>query len=660
MRRVWLLFLMLYSIVLNAQNELEKNTFLQEELYGREWTEEQNETLIELTLRPLDLNNSSKEELEASGLFSPDQIEGLLFYLYVFGEMKTIYELKMVKHMDYQSIQRILPYVTITPFHREKKDYLNQSINLALRSFITLPDGFKHKNDSLVRLSKKYLGDPLYCGLLYDAKLGRHLRWGIAMEKDAGENITYTPDYMSFYLQFSSSGKGFLKDMLIGSYKLRFGQGLVMNTTYDAGYSSLQTFQENKASELRKHNSFSEYGFHRGLAVALELKDLRMILFGSANAIDATFQDSVITSFSQSGKHNTRKTIERKNNERITSLGGNVHYQIKQFNIGFCGVVNRFSKTVLVGNETLANRFHFRGINNTVCSFHWSYRNRFIHIYGEEAYGNKSFAFINSLILQPRRELLFSFSQRYYAPRFYSFYGRSMGNNQIRNEEGYYFYTSLYAGYGFYLSGSLDYYRNLWAVAASDFPKDAADLRVKIENRKLEKWNLSFQYKHIKREKEIETDHLSGYMLLPDYRSVFSFRTTFEYSSNFLSQSLIEYAFIKNKDRYSGFHLSQIFTWQTIARKLKMQGIISVFDGDEGITFYTPLRHALYSGTGERTGGQGYKIQINISYLFHSNFSSNLSYSFLYKSDSYFIGNGLERIEGSQRQLLSFVFRYKF
>ncbi|MGL5318558.1 MAG: ComEA family DNA-binding protein [Bacteroidales bacterium] len=660
MKQIILLLFIFRGILLYAQNEVERNAFISEELYEQEWTEQQNEAIIDLNNHPINLNTTTREELESTGILSPQQIENILFYLYAYGDMKTIYELKMVRDLDYITIQKLLPYVFVAPREKENKRYLNQSINISMRGLATLPEGYKSKTDSLVSSSKKYIGDPLYYGIAYQGKYGKDLSWGVALEKDAGERSQPVPDYNSFFLHYQSQQKRLLNQIILGSFKLRFAQGLIMNNTYETGYSSLQRFDSPEQVGLRKHNSFSESGFLRGAAVHLKKSDLNVLLYASFNSIDASVSDSVITSVSQSGKHNTRSSLERRGNESVTSFGGHMNYKYRQFELGMSGVVNTFSKPVSVKSETLANRFYFRGNENIAFSVNWGYKNQLIKLYGEEAYSNNSFSFVNSLILQPTRDFIVSFSQRYYSPRFYSFYGRVYGNGNLRNEEGYYFHTSLYTGMGFYLSANIDYYRNLWAVSQSDFPKDGLDFRLRLENRMLDKWNFVLAFKRSKREKELEDEFTTGYVVSPDYRSSFSLRATCEFSSQLLSQSLIEYAMFENQQRNQGFHLSQIFTWSSLDSQFKIQGILSVFEGEEGVSFYSPLRHSLYSGAGERISGRGQKLQLNFTYKINSALTTNVSYSYLRKENVSNLGSGLETIRGNERQLISFLLRCKF
>ncbi len=59
---------------------------------------------------PINLNHTSKDELEKLRLLSDMQIENLLFYIYVNERMETIYELQLVEGMDVFTIELLLPF----------------------------------------------------------------------------------------------------------------------------------------------------------------------------------------------------------------------------------------------------------------------------------------------------------------------------------------------------------------------------------------------------------------------------------------------------------------------------------------------------------------------------------------------------------------------
>ena len=60
--------------------------------------------LYEQIDNPINVNSATKQELERFPFLSHIQIENLLAYIYLHGEMKTLSELMLVKDMDRQTI----------------------------------------------------------------------------------------------------------------------------------------------------------------------------------------------------------------------------------------------------------------------------------------------------------------------------------------------------------------------------------------------------------------------------------------------------------------------------------------------------------------------------------------------------------------------------
>ena len=81
--------------------------------------ENELEELSNRMQEPVNLNVATREQLEQFPFLSDIQIEHLLAYIYIHGQMKTIYELQLVEEMDRQTIQYLLPYVCIKAINNE-------------------------------------------------------------------------------------------------------------------------------------------------------------------------------------------------------------------------------------------------------------------------------------------------------------------------------------------------------------------------------------------------------------------------------------------------------------------------------------------------------------------------------------------------------------
>lgn len=66
--------------------------------------ENELEELSNRMQEPVNLNVATREQLEQFPFLSDIQIEHLLAYIYIHGQMKTIYELQLVEEMDKQTI----------------------------------------------------------------------------------------------------------------------------------------------------------------------------------------------------------------------------------------------------------------------------------------------------------------------------------------------------------------------------------------------------------------------------------------------------------------------------------------------------------------------------------------------------------------------------
>lgn len=84
-----------------------------EELAEESANENQLETLYTelsyLSEHPIDLNQVTAEQLSRLPFLTDRQIEQLIAYRKKYGEMVSIYELKGVNGLDYQTIQLLLP-----------------------------------------------------------------------------------------------------------------------------------------------------------------------------------------------------------------------------------------------------------------------------------------------------------------------------------------------------------------------------------------------------------------------------------------------------------------------------------------------------------------------------------------------------------------------
>ena len=93
-----------------------RNRHRLEELAEETGTADWEDELEELSYRlqePLNLNTATREQLEQFPFLTARQVEEIQAYIYIHGQMQTIYELQLVEEMDKRTIDLLLPFVCV-------------------------------------------------------------------------------------------------------------------------------------------------------------------------------------------------------------------------------------------------------------------------------------------------------------------------------------------------------------------------------------------------------------------------------------------------------------------------------------------------------------------------------------------------------------------
>lgn len=264
------------------------------------WENELEELSVRLQ-EPINLNSATREQLEQFPFLSDIQIEHILAYIYLHGQMKTLYELQLIEDMDRRTIQYLLPFVCVEAINNTAPfrwiSMLKNVAKYGKYEVLTRMDipfyerkGYEHT----------YLGPSVYNSVKYAFRYRDQLYAGIVAEKDAGEPFGALHnragyDYYSFYLLLQNCGR--LKTLAVGNYRLSFGQGLVVSTDYLMGKTVYASSFNTRGGGIRKHSSSDEYNYFRGTAAAISLnKQWTVSGFYSHRSLDGVIADGEITS----------------------------------------------------------------------------------------------------------------------------------------------------------------------------------------------------------------------------------------------------------------------------------------------------------------------------------------------------------------------------
>ena len=645
--------------------DLSVNNDINNSVNSLNW-ENELEELSNRLQEPVNLNSATREQLEQFPFLSDIQIEHLLAYIYIHGQMETIYELQLVEELDRQTIQYLLPFVCIKAINNEP----------AFRWKTMLKDAGRYgKNEVLTRLDipfykrkgyeHTYLGPSVYNSVKYTFRYRDQLYAGGVAEKDAGEPFAalhnrYGYDYYSFYLLLQNCGR--LKSLAVGNYRLSFGQGLVMSTDYLMGKTIYASSFNNRSTGIKRHSSTDEYNYFRGVATTVALtKRLSVSAFYSHRNMDGVVTDGEITSVYKTGLHRSRKEADKKNLLTSQLTGGNVSYQQNHIRLGITGVYyvfNRPYEPELTGYSKYnihGNHFYNLGID-------YAYRWRRFSFQGETAIGKQGWASLNRLQYSPVQDIQFMLIHRFYSYDYWAMYAHSFGEGStVQNEQGYYvgLETTPFSHWRFFVS--FDLFSFPWKKYRINKPSRGTDGLIQATF--TPRTNLSMYLKYRYKQKERDLTGSKGTLTLPIFHHQLRYRLNYSLNDVFSSLTTLDYNHFHSQDRAAtkGYQVTQMISSQLPWTRLfaDVQGSYfctddydsRVYVSEKGLlyTFYTPS----FQGRGFRCAVR-LRYELNKHWLFITKFGETI---YLNRNE---IGSGNDLIYGNKKADIQMQLRIKF
>ena len=645
--------------------DLSVNNDINNSVNSLDW-ENELEELSNRLQEPVNLNSATREQLEQFPFLSDIQIEHLLAYIYIHGQMETIYELQLVEELDRQTIQYLLPFVCIKAINNEP----------AFRWKTMLKDAGRYgKNEVLTRLDipfykrkgyeHTYLGPSVYNSVKYTFRYRDQLYARGVAEKDAGEPFAalhnrYGYDYYSFYLLLQNCGR--LKSLAVGNYRLSFGQGLVMSTDYLMGKTIYASSFNNRSAGIKRHSSTDEYNYFRGVATTVALtKRLSVSAFYSHRNMDGVVTDGEITSVYKTGLHRSRKEADKKNLLTSQLTGGNVSYQQNHIRLGITGVYyvfNRLYEPELTGYSKYnihGNHFYNLGID-------YAYRWRRFSFQGETAIGKQGWASLNRLQYSPVQDIQFMLIHRFYSYDYWAMYAHSFGEGStVQNEQGYYvgLETTPFNHWRFFVS--FDLFSFPWKKYRINKPSRGTDGLIQATF--TPRTNLSMYLKYRYKQKERDLTGSKGTLTLPIFHHQLRYRLNYSLNDVFSSRTTLDYNHFHSQDRAAtkGYQVTQMISSQLPWTRLfaDVQGSYfctddydsRVYVSEKGLlyTFYTPS----FQGRGFRCAVR-LRYELNKHWLFITKFGETI---YLNRNE---IGSGNDLIYGNKKADIQMQLRIKF
>lgn len=629
------------------------------------WEDELEELSVRLN-QPINLNSATRTQLEQFPFLNDLQIEHLLAYVYVHGQMKTLNELQLVDDMDKQTIRLLLPFVCVEAINNEAPfrwiSMLKGAAKYGKHQVLTRIDipfykrkGYEHT----------YLGPAVYNSVKYSFRYRDQLYAGVVAEKDAGEPFGALHnrrgyDYYSFYLYLQHCGR--LKTLAVGNYRLSFGQGLVVSTDYLMGKTIYASSFNTRSSGIKKHSSTDEYNYFRGVAAAVSLsKQWTVSGFYSHRSLDGVITNDEITSIYKTGLHRSSKEADKKHQLTLQLTGGNITYQQNRMKLGITGVYYLFNQPY-EPELTGYSKYNLHGTDFYNIGVDYSYRLHRFSFLGETAMGKQGWASLNRLLYTPVQGTQLMLVHRYYSYNYWAMFAHSFGEGStVQNEQGYYIGvdTSPFAHWNFY--ASFDLFSFPWKRYRVNKPSRGTDglLQVTYTPKK----NVTMYLKYRSKQKERDLTGSNGNITLPFYHHQFRYRLNYSLKDVLCTRTTLDYNHFHSQDRAAtqGYQVTQMISSQLPRARLfaDVQGSYfytddydsRVYVSERGLlnTFYTPS----FQGRGFRFAVR-LRYELNKHWLFITKFAETI---YLDRNE---IGSGNDLIRGNKKADLQMQLLMKF
>lgn len=347
------------------------------------------EMIDELIEHPVCINSGEADLLWEFRLVSRLQLNKLKEYRLIYADLLSVHELDMIDQWDEQTIRRVLPLITLACDAEQhiRGNYnirrIDQRIMLKTAMITQKRKGYLPSVDTEGNLKAPgYLGSPLKMSLRYDFDIRHRVQAGLRVEKDPGEPFLLnaavpfsglkTPDHLSGFIQLNRV-KPF-QQIILGDYQVRFGYGI--NLAGGQYGAPGQQGGVSMAHRVKPNTSMGEYGYFRGMALALKTGRIALHGFASCRLFDGS---SVITdttgtvisfgSENTAGLHRTETEIARRKRLSEKLLGATMLYSNHWLKSGILLYINEYSAPVVPTAKPYA-QFEFRGKSSWVAG--WS------------------------------------------------------------------------------------------------------------------------------------------------------------------------------------------------------------------------------------------------------------------------------------------------
>ena len=631
---------------------------------------------------PIDLNTADREDLLSLPMLSETQISNFLAFRKKYGPLVSLYELRRITGFDYDSIQLLLPFVTISLQKGSQKLTLKsimkdsrKEMDLRWERVLQLQKGYR---PPATPDANHYLGSRDKVFYRYRMREGTRFSAGITAEKDAGEPFggTYNPrgfDFYSGHVFFKPDG--LVKSVALGDFQAQFGQGLTYwSGLAFGGKSAYAVDVKQRPLGLRPYSSVNESLFLRGAGVTLEKGALDLTLFGSDNKVDASLQqadttfdanrNAIASALIETGYHRTALEMAKKNTVLQRQAGFHLGYRKNTLAIGITGAYEDLDAKI-VPQAQLYNRFRYSGNLNSALGVDYDWQVGNFNFFGETTRGrNGVTATLNGvkMALDPRVQL--AVVQRAYPKDFHTLGTIAFGETQPpQNENGIYFGADLHFFNQLEIGLYFDQFQFPWLRYRTNAPTQGSDFLAQADYNFSKRLRLQVRYKH--KAKPINLTDLDVNLPYPGETYKENLRATVYYraSESIQLRSRAEFTNFYRADRghQHGMMLYQDFIYHPEERPWRLTLRYAIFDTQSyDAAIYAYENDVLYAYSIPAYSGRGVRYYALFQYSLNRHLDLYMRYAQTTYDDREVISSGLDEIQGPAKSDVKVEARWTF
>ena len=455
---------------------------------------------------PLNINMASADELEQLNMLDFRQIQNIILYRKQNGYFVSYYELAAVEGMTAEVIASLTPFIT---FNVPSDSVTYSRKGVYQRMMVRVKTSFPQaKGYSSVSESKGavYPGLPVSFYSRYHLEIPGKFEAGFITDNDTGEEFFKGSnkigfDYFSGFLSWK--GRGLLRQVTVGDFLLRFGQGVNFWTGSGLGKSGNVLGIMKSGQGIRPYTSTDENRFFRGISTTLGSGPFKLMLFYSKKNRDANIisdpetGDSYFTSLQTSGYHRTTSEIEDEKSVNEQIIGGYSELRFRKFRVGALFVYQQFGLPMDAGTSPYKAK-SFSGNENYNVGIDYQLALPDIQLFGEVGLSKSlNMGGIQGIVWHAHPQISWAVYYRYFDPGFHTFYGSSLSESSgNRNETGLYTGVMLYPLPKVKISCYIDIYHFPWLTYSTMAPESGSDYMAQIDIALSRKFSLYLKGKY--------------------------------------------------------------------------------------------------------------------------------------------------------------------